>query len=62
MHKYLQTIGSGDLCVLHCSNFRVAENIVETKKDKINEIRSLTKIKSRDIRAIYTRKNKTRLK
>ena len=43
MHKYLQTIGSGDLCVLHCSNFRVAENIVETKKDKINEINTNSK-------------------
>ena len=39
----------------------IAEMMIKTKKDKINEIRSLTKIKSRDIRAIYTRKNKTRL-
>ena len=42
MHKYLQMIGSGDLCVLHCSNFRL-ENIVETKKDKINDINTNSK-------------------
>ena len=42
MHKYLQMIGSGDLCVLDCSNFRV-ENMVETKKDKINDINTNSK-------------------